>query len=410
MAYSSNNSIKTNELVELVALRAASSACAGWFTVGSKSYFEGQLSGKRNGVEYGFVLRDTGNVANSVTMDSTKNNLVEKTVRLRLEPYNLGLRLGAIENITDIHTFDREVAEPAGQKLICAAVAKSIKKNLGKATTAWVGRGFVPLSKASAHLSSITSEPLYGFVDPMIEAVVCSLGAQFVPVNAPDMYRQGLIGHFHGADYRSQRFLKAVNIPEALVTAIGSTGKVNTYTAGTDYDSIKIDFGSAAASAFTIQAGSVFWIENLMACDTVGEVTSAPYSLIVLEDVAVAAGDTDVTIKVDPITFALGGTRDACKEDGSSWTAETLANALVSVPEAGKYFAGYVRANGAMQFDTLDELEVSNADSERGQVANVVIHKNKVIDLVNFENICRFDLVELSGIVEKRANTYVLVK
>ena len=59
---------------------------------------------------------------------------------------------------------------------------------------------------------------------------------------------------------------------------------------------------------------------------------------------------------------------------------------------------------------TLDKLSVSNADSASGTVGEVTIHKNRVIDLANFENITRFDLLELSGIVEKRANTYVLVK
>ena len=409
MAYSSNNTIKTNELVELVALRAA--LVAPYFLCGSKAYFSNQIADKRSGIEYGFVLRDAGNVANTVAMDSTKNTIVEKTVKLKLEPWNIGVKTNAIEGITDIHTFDREVAEPNAQKLLNAAVAKCIRKDLGKATTAWVGRGFIPLSKASAHLSSITSEPLYGFVDPMIEAVVTSMGAQFVPTDAPPMYRQGLIGHFHGADYRAQRFLKSVTIPEALVTAIGTTGKFNTYTSGTSYDTIKIDFGTAAASAFTVQAGSVFWIDGVMACDTVGDpASSAQYAFIVLEDVAVASGDTDVTIKVDPVTFDLGGTRDACKEDGSSWTAATLANALVTVPEAGKYYSGYVRANGAMEFETLDKLDVSNADSESGKVEGITIHKNRVIDLANFENITRFDIVELSGIVEKRANTYILVK
>ena len=408
MAYTSNNAIKTNELVELVALRAAQ--VAPWFTVGSKAYFTNQLADKRNGVEYGFVLRDTGNVANTVAMDSTKNTIVEKTVKLKLEPWNIGVKTNAIEGITDIHTFDREVGEPNAQKLLNAAVAKSIRKNLGKATTAWVGRGFFPLARASAHLNSITSEPLYGYIEGQAQAIVCAQGGQFVPVDAPPLYRQGLIGHFHGADYRAQRFLKSVTIPEALVTAIGTTGKVNTYTPGTDYDTIRIDFGTAAASAFTVQAGSVFWVENLMACDTVGDSTSAQYALINLEDVAVAAGDTYITIKVDPITFELGGTRDACKEDGSSWTPETLANALVSVPEAGRYHSGYVRANGAMEFECLQKLDVADANTATASIEGVTIHKNRVIDLANFENITRFDIVELSGIVEKRANTYVLIK
>ena len=97
---------------------------------------------------------------------------------------------------------------------------------LVKLVTAFIGSGFTPLSQASGHLSSVVTEDLYGFVDPNVEAILTSNGQQFVPVDAPDMYSKGLLGRFHGAEYRAQRWMPVVNVSEATSNAI-KAGKVS---------------------------------------------------------------------------------------------------------------------------------------------------------------------------------------
>ena len=267
MPIASNNTIATSYQTELVALRAAASAP--YFTVGSKAYIDkGELVNKRKGQTYGFVIRDRGEVENQLAVSAgAKKNVVERKVELSIEPWHIFEQNNVVEGKTDLQ-FDKEVAEMDGPALVQGAVKKEIAKDMAKCTTAFVGNAgeFEPLSMAAGHLSSITSEPLYGFCDPMVESLVTSRGAQFVPTGAPEMYKQGHLGIFHGADYRSQRFLKVVKVPAAMATAMASA-TFTSFNATTNVLTIKI---AAAGSAFKVSQGCPFWVDGIVATDTLG--------------------------------------------------------------------------------------------------------------------------------------------
>lgn len=409
---SSNNSIATNYQTELVALRAAQ--VANYFTVGSKAFLGDQLVGKRNGQVYSFVIRDRGEVENQLAIgEGVKNQITEREVHLAIEPWHISEKTNAVEGKTDLQ-FDKEIAEMDGPALIQGALKKSIKKDVAKSSTCFVGAvgEFEPLSMASAHLASITSEPLYGFCDPMIEAIVTSKGAQFVPVDAPAMYKQGLIGHFHGADYRSQRFIPRVKISSALATAM--TGA--TFASFNDSTNVlTVTLGTAAASATKVEAGTPFFIEGIVATDLYGDETTQPYAFIAKEDVTVASGAETVAIPVDEVPVAVLGTRVASMEDGSIvvWSGDdktVTTSTGVSIPAAGTYFAALVRANGSYEFETLNDIDVATADSKKGSVEGITVHQNRMIDMGSFVNDTRFDLFTISGVIEKRAQALVLVK
>lgn len=389
------NDIKTNSLATLVAIRAAESA--GYFTVGSKKYFTNQLEGKRNGQTYRFVVKDAADAVNELAIgDSDKTDIQEREVSLSLEPWHVAVRTDAIEGITDLE-LDAEVAEPNGQKLIQAAVKKQIGQDLGTCGTAFVGSGFAPLSQASAHLASITNEELYGFVDPNVEAILTSNGQMFVPVNAPDMYSKGLLGKFHGAEYRAQRFIPNVKISEALAEEFKSA-TVDSY----------VDNGDGTATitlsgvSETMPKGFVFWIDGVMAADLVGDATAQEKAWVVIEDSASGAA------KVKAVDKSANGTREICAEDGSA--IEDMSGKSVSCPDAGKYFGGMVRANGTMEFETLEKLDAAGADYSKDSVQGVTVHTNKLVDLKNMINITRMDIVTLAGIVDGRGVSYILVK
>lgn len=409
---SSNNSIATNYQTDLVALRAAQ--VANYFTVGSKAYLGDQLVGKRNGQVYSFVIRDRGEVENQLAIgDGVKNQITEREVHLAIEPWHISEKTNAVEGKTDLQ-FDKDIAEMDGPALIQGALKKSIKKDVAKSATCFVGAvgEFEPLSMASAHLASITSEPLYGFADPMIEAIVTSKGAQFVPVDAPAMYKQGLIGHFHGADYRSQRFIPRVKISSALATAM--TGA--TFASFNDSTNVlTVTLGTAAASATKVEAGTPFFIDGIVATDLYGDETTQPYAFIAKEDVTVAASAETVAIPVDEVPVAVLGTRVASMEDGSIvvWSGDdktVTTSTGVSIPAAGTYFAALVRANGSYEFETLNDIDVATADSKKGSVEGITVHQNRMIDMGSFVNDTRFDLFTISGVIEKRAQALVLVK
>ena len=409
------NHIETNYQTELVALRAAE--VAPYFTLGSKAYIEaGELVNKRNGQKYGFVIRSRGEVENQLSVSAgAKKDIVERVVDLTIEPWHVYEKNDAVEGKTDLQ-FDKEVAEMDGPALIQGAVKKEIGRDVAKCATCFGGKAgeFEPLSMASGHLSSITSEPLYAFCDPMIEAIVTSKGAQFVPVQAPAMYKAGLIGHFHGADYRSQRFIPRVKISSAFATAMNGATFAS-YSESNHVGTLTVTFGTAAASAFKIGKGTPLFIEGIVACDTLGDETTQPYAFIVSEDKSVASGAETVELKVDEVPVSDIGNRVAAMDDGSVvvWSGDDKTvdtSTGVSIPEAGTYFAAIMRANGAYNFQTLDEIDVATPESKKGAVQGITVFQNRLTDLDNFETGTRFDTFTLAGTVEKRAQALILVK
>lgn len=404
-----DNNIATNYQTELIALRAAE--VAPYFTVGSKKFIEdSELVNKRNGQSYGFVIRDRAQVENQLAVSAgAKKDIVEREVQLSIEPWHVYVKNNAVEGKTDLQ-FDKEVAEPNGLALIQEAVKKSISKDFSNSATAFVGKvgEFEPLSMATAHLGSIVTEPLYGFCDHMIEAIVTSKGAQFVPVDAPAMYKQGLIGHFHGADYRAQRFLPRVRISKAIADAMENAtfGGFNAST-----NKLTITFGTATAAASKVQKGTPFFIDGIVACDTIGDATTQPYAFIAKADVTVASGATSVVIDVEPVDVRFGGTREASLEDGTAidWSSLPLTTG-VSAPAEGVYFTAIVRANGVFEFQTLNDVDVKTPDSTKGSVQGITVFQNRMTDMDAFTTGTRLDTFTMSGVVDKRAQAVVYVK
>lgn len=410
------NTFQTNTLTELVALRFAEAA--GYLTVGSRAYFKDQLVGKRNGQTYKFVVRDTGEAVKGLAIGgSDKVTLTEREISMTLEDYHVAVKTNSIEGVTDV-LWDKEIAQPNAKKLINKVTRDIVANDLGKCGAAFVGEGFAPLSRASGHLQSIVSDKLYGFISPQIEAVLTTNGQQFVPVGAPPMYKTGLLGEFHGAEYRSQRFLKPVSISSAVATFLGgATMASSSAFAANAVDGTLADFKiafTAPGASITIPAGIVIWVDGVYACDTVGDVTDELKAFVVLSDVTVASSDTSATLSVRMVdlssSVATSGTREVAKKDGTALALTDFNSATIAVPAAGNYYAGYIRADGAFEFETLDKLDAEGADYEKGSVEGVTMHKNKLVNLDAMTNTTRWDVVPLAGVVESRACAYVLVK
>ena len=406
------NTIRTNSLAELVALRF--SEVAGYLKVGAKAYFKGQLEGKRNGQTYRFVITDTGVPQNQLAVSSTATDMEvhEREVSMSLDPWNICINTNAIESVTDLN-WDKEIAIPNSQKLVNAVVRKAVQGNLGKCGTAFVGEGFAPLSKAAAYLGDITNEKIYGFVSSQIQAILTTNGQQFVPTGAPEMYKSGLLGTFHGAEYRAQRFFTQVKVSADCVT--GLTGATLDSSAGyTDNSNgtatLKLSF-SAAAAGFTIPKGMPIWVEGVFATDLVGDVTECLHAFVVTANVSVATSATTASVVVRAVHLnSATGSREVATDANADLAATDFNSKSVAIPAAGNYFGGELRADGAMEFETLERLDAEGAEYEKGSVDGVNIHKNKLVDLSTMVNKTRFDIVSMAGIVEPRAVAYVLVK
>jgi hypothetical protein len=394
------NTLITNKLATLVAVRAAENAA--YLTVGSKGYFKNQIAGKNNGQSYDFYIRDTGDAVNRLAYQAgDKVNVAERKVTLSLDPWHIMLNFNAIEAVTDIEDWEDEIAKVQGVKLIQKVVKKTIDNDLGKVGTAFIGSGFTPLSQASAHVASVANGDLYGFCAPQVEAILTSNGQQFVPVAAPDMYSKGLLGRFHGAEYRAQRFMPTLNLSKAVSDALNSATASAVVDNGNGTWTITLS-GSDIATTTVVPKATPIFIDGVYACDVVGDPTEALQAFIVLQAATGTSGSVDVIVREQFI--ANGGTRTIAKEDGSAFAnVAAVAGGNVIAPEAGKYYTGIVRVDGAMEFETLDKLEASGAEYEKSpNVAGLTVHQNKLVDLKAMTTDCRWDIVTLAGTVDQR--------
>ena len=401
------NTFITNKLATATAVRSAENMA--YAMVGSKAYFQGQLADKNNGQTYTFYVRDTGDAVNRLEVDdSDKTTLTERKVELSLEPWHVFLTINEIEKQTDIENWEDEIARPNGVKLAQGMIKKLIDQDLGKAGTAYVGSGFTPLSQASAHVGSIANGDIYGFVSPQVEAILTSNGQQFVPVDAPDMYSKGLLGRFHGAEYRSQRFFPVVRISKAASDALNAATAVASVNSE-DSNIWDLTITGSDISGITINKGTPLFIEGVYACDTVGDPTDAEQVFVVLE--TVTADSTSVVVKVRAKDIKKGGTREIAKEDGSSFANVAAVTGAVKAPEQGKYYMGVIRGEGAMEFESLDKLNAAGAEYEKSpSVDGLSVHQNRLVDLKKLEDGVRWDIVTLAGIVEPRAVALAYLK
>ena len=67
------------------------------------------------------------------------------------------------------------------------------------------------------------------------------------------------------------------------------------------------------------------------------------------------------------------------------------------------YFCGQLRLDGAMEFETLNKIDASNADTKVGNVEGFTMFENRVIDLDAMTNKTRWDVITLAGIIDPRA-------
>ena len=383
-----NTPFITNKKVDLVALRAAESAQ--YLTVGSKSYFSDQLEGKRNGQSYEFVIRDAGEYATGMNMTGKVSTLQERKVTKDIKLGNIVIDTNLLEKVTDVD-WEKEIAIPNGKKLINGVVKDVVADDLGRQNVAFVGKGWLPISKASRFLGSISSEDRYAFIDPMIDSIMSAGGKGFTPVDAEPLYKTGLLGSAFGAEFRESQFMPTVEISEALATELASA-TVASYTPGDDVDTLTL-----SGVTQVIPAGTPLFVQGVYACDLVGDKTSSLKAFIAIEDA------TSGAVKVRHVDFTGNGTKEA--------TVQPKANdKLVNSIEAGQYFTGIIRLDGAMEFDTLKKLDWSNAESTSDPVEGVTVHEGRAVDVITGSNKTRWTVASLAGIIEPRAVAYVCVK
>lgn len=391
-----NNAFVTNELTDLINVRAAEAA--GYLTVGSKSYFGDQLVGKRNGEEYTFVVKDAGKYVRGKDITGQASQLTERSVKKAIQVGNVMIDTDFVEAVTDVN-WDKEIAQPNGKALIEGLVQDVVNDDLGRANTAFVGAGWMPLTKANGFLRSISTEDRYGFIDPMIESILPAGGKGFTPVDAEPLYKKGMIGNVGGTDYREQQFLPSLEISAELASELASA-TVTSYTQGVTADTIALN-----GVTETIPAGTPLFIEDVMATNLIGNKTSSLKAFIAIEDASAGS------VKVRPVDFAGQGTKEAVLKDGSTIAVSALASKKLANPiSEGLYYTGIIRLDGTMEFDTLKKQDWSNADLTSSGIEGITVHCARAVNVEAGTNKTRWAVAAIAGVVEPRGVAYICVK
>ena len=392
------NTINTNKRAELVLIRSAEAAP--YLTVGSKNYCKDQLVGKRNGQSYEFVIRDAGEYVEGMDISGNgSEDIVERKVTKSIKIGNVKVNTNLLEKVTDVN-WDKEVAEPYGEKVAKGLVSSVLADDIGLQNTAFVGTGWLPLFKASNYLESVSSEAQYAFIDPMIDSIMQSSGKAYSPAgDVEPRFQKGLKGMVGQAQVRAQQGMPTLEISEALAAEL-ATATVTSYATGTDYDTLNL-----SGVTEVIPAGTPLFIAGVYATDMVGVKTSALKAFIAIEDA------TSGSVKVRKADFVGNGTREACDKDGDNIVLSELASKKLANPiKAGIYFTGIFRVNGAFEFDALPELDWSNADSRVTSPDGITLHTGRAVDVFAGTNKTRFAIAAVAGIVEPRGCTYVCIK
>lgn len=394
------NTFQPNKLTNLIAVRAAESGA--YLTVGSKSYVADQLRpNMRNDSTYRFVVKDNGKFVEGPSLEaSAVSTLKERQIEVTPDFGNIVIGTDQYIDVVEAN-WDKEIAMPNGKALIEGVVANAIKKDIGRQNIAFVGTGFLPLSKASRALGSITSDKRYGFIDPMVDSVLATVGKGFEPVNADPIASKGVYGSFAGTECREQQFLPSVEISTELANELSSavvSGFVQAENAVTA--TLRV-----TGVTETIPAGTPLFVEGIYATNLVGNKMSFPKAFIAIEDA------TSGTVKVRAVDFAGQGTKEAVKADGSNVTvADFSGKKLVNPIKAGTYYMGILRTEGAQEFDTFKNLDWSNAEQTSESIEGIYVHEGRVVDILKGTNTTRWTVASVSQCIEPRCACLVLIK
>lgn len=397
-AYETSNKINTNTRAELVLIRSAEAAP--YLTVGSKPYCKDQLVGKRNGQSYEFVIRDAGEYVEGMDISNVgSEDVIERKVTKSIKIGNVKVNTNLLEKITDAN-WDKEIAEPYGEKVAKGLVQSVLADDLGRQNVAFVGTGWLPLFKASNYLESVSSEAQYAFIDPMIDSIMQSSGKAYTPAgDVEPRFQKGLKGVVGQAEVRAQQGMPTLEISAELAAEL-ATATVTSYATGDTYDTLTL-----SGVTEVIPAGTPLFIAGVYATDLVGVKTSALKTFIAIEDA------TAGSVKVRKTDFVGNGTREACDIDGDNIVLANLASKKLANPmKAGIYFTGIFRVNGAMEFDALPELDWSNAESRVTSPDGITLHEGRAVDVFAGTNKTRWAIAAVAGIVEPRGCVYVCIK
>lgn len=281
---------------------------------------------------------------------------------LRISSANTAFGATALERVTSVDDFDKEIVQPRavnyGETINETVIDKAYTVAGIAQTAALSTLDFDALATTAGKLRENRATNLVGYMSPTVAAKLGSKGANgsfLPPAICEPMYKNSQIGRFANVQWKESKMpvfeVKAANVMAAdwVIDASGVDGDAGT---------IKIDDSSSQttiSASTVIKKGSVFTIAGVYAKDVLGKDTTNLKAFVVQED-AKGAASGKITLKVG-----------AFSDTGAHANVSTMPDAAdVPVPvncgAAKTYSVVFVFEKGNIEYDPV-ELNTAGFES-----------------------------------------------
>lgn len=321
------------------------------------------------------VIPDSGSVViteNGVRdISSAALSNAEFSKDLRISSANTAFSATALERVTNVDDFDKEIVQPRavnyGETINETIIDKAYTVAGIAQTAALSTLNFDDLATTAGKLRENRATNLVGYMSPTVAAKLGSKGANgsfLPPAILEPMYKDSQIGRFANVQWKESK-MPVFTVATANVMAsdwVIDTDGVDG-TAGT----IKIDDGTSTSTITTstiIKKGSVFTIAGVYAKDVLGKNTTNLKAFVVQEDATGTSGGK-ITLKVG--AFSNTGAH----ANVSVMPVATNVPVPVNCGAAKRYSVVFVFEKGNIEYDAVElntagfeSVSVSGIDSK----------------------------------------------
>lgn len=371
----------------------------------SKSYFKGDLTGKKFGTTVNMYITDPGIATSGIDVTSDDATNVQKEVAITLRNMKASVELSTLNQCTDIESFADEIAIPNGRTIGAGAQKEVVERVILKADGAVIAdsASFATLAATAAKLRGVKAAgKLTGWFHPEDSAAIAATGlGNFIPSDIQkDIYGENYLGRFAGAEWTELQELPAFTMGTFTGTSgstIGATVSANGATSITIAD-------STLTSASTVNKGQVFYVTGVKTLDLNNVATQENYAFIATADTTGSTGSISVT--VNPIYFAKGAAKNV--------SVSAIASGTVVIPSgqvAGStYRAIQVRDNDALAFDQYEFPAIPGADEMTESVGKFKIQGAAIGNINTRDAKYRWDFPYIGELVQTKLARIAFVK
>jgi len=325
------------------------------------------LKGRTGGI-IRVVIPDSGSVVitenglrdiSAATLDNA-----EFSKDLRISSANTSFSATALERVTNVDDFDKEIVQPRavnyGETVNETVIDKAYTVAGIAQTAALSSLDFDALATTAGKLRENRATNLVGYMSPTVAAKLGSKGANgsfLPPAICEPMYKDSQIGRFANVQWKESK------MPVFVVTSanvMDSKWVIDTSGVDGDTGTIKIDDntsggGATISGSTVIKKGSVFTIAGVYAKDVLGKDTTNLKAFVVQEN-ATGTSEGKITLKVG--AFSNTGAH----ANVSKMPVATNVPVPVNCGAAKTYSVVFVFEKGNIEYDPV-ELNTAGFES-----------------------------------------------